>query len=200
MRRLALLVAVVVVVSACSGEEIEGFLDIIPESDLTQSDDPGERAAGESAVEVLTIAEAEENLERGIAEGDIDAVRQAGRLRPNDSKYDFYEAALLAGEDLGENEQAAADYHAAASRGGFNFGAQHPEVEDPLAQGRLSVEAYLDALLHVIESSPPGEANNRRIDTYCSAISGFYSQTYIDRFPQEVAFYLAVQGNLNLCP
>lgn len=198
--RLSLLVAVVLVLSACSGEEIEGFLDLIPDSDLSQSADAGERAAGRSATDLLTVAEAEENLERGIVEGDVEAVRQASRLRPDDSRYHFYEAALLAGEDFATNEAAAAAYQVASRRGGFHFGAEHPEVENATERGRLAIETYLNALLDVIERSPAGPARDRRIESYCTGLTDFYAPGYTNHFPQEVALYLAVEADFTVCP
>lgn len=64
----------------------------------------------------------------------------------------------------------------------------------------MAVEAFMDALLDVIQRSPAGEARDRRVDAYCSYITGYYPDTYTEQYPQQVSFYLAVQANLNICP
>lgn len=195
--RLVLALVLVLVATACDPGDIELVLDQLPSEDLSQSDDPGERSAGASAIEILTIREAEENLDRGLATLDVEAVQQAERLRPDDPRYDFYEAAILAGADptdLGAN----ADATRAQTDGGADFGRAHPELEGR-AKGLGAVEAYMNALREVISLSPPGDARDRRVATYCRYINNLYPEMFTGEFPQQVSLYLALEADFSVC-
>jgi len=195
--RLVLLIVVALVATACDPGDIDFVLDEFPSADLSQSDDPGERTAGASAIEILTIREAEESFERGLDEFDLEAVQQAERLRPDDPKYDFYEAAILAGSDSND-AGVRADAQRALADAGDDYRAAHPDMS-PVESHRAVMEAYINALRDVIRIAPAGEENDRRKFAYCLYINDWFPQVFTNQFPQETSFFLAVEADFSLC-
>lgn len=189
-RAIAAIAVMTIGVSACAPGEVAGIVDDLPTQDLTQSDDPTLRAAGQTPLEILSAREAEDNLARGLAETDLNAVRQASRLRPADPRYVGFEAAVL--ESKSEEEEEA------VGRLRTLIADQHPDAT-PTERVRIGQEAYLNALREVIRSNPAFDGREEKIGEYCKAINTTYSSYNLDEFPSEVAFYLAVEADFSLC-
>jgi len=190
--RVALAIAVVLVLSACDPGDIDLVLDDFGSTDLSASDDPGEQAAGDSVVEILSSREAERNLDRAIAEGDPDAANTASNLQPDDPRYPAYEAALNTGPD---NQDAHFD---AVGEVAERVTRQDPDIE-PMERARVSQELIMNAQRDVLRSNPDIENADRIRASYCLAINQFYPNFYTDAFPQEVSLFLALEADFSLC-
>jgi hypothetical protein len=184
--RLATLATVVALVgSACAAGEIGEVLDIFGESDLSQSEDPGTRASGETVVQVLSAREAEDNLERGLTDNDPDAIAQAGTLRPFDPRYPMREAVLREANRAGDLPGWEAMIRAMGLISALNPGRSPSELK------RLAYEMYLDALRDAIYVSPAPTARERMLTSYCEGISSKYVNRYASEFPLETTIYVA---------
>ncbi len=199
MRRIQRIATIMTVTllfgSACAAGDIDldVVLDELGTTDLSESDDPGVQAAGETVVEILSVREAEENLARGIAERDPAAIQQAGRLRPEDPRYPMHELALAEtnGKPSGQQKDLS-------GRTIMLVWAQNPDMPIPEVK-RVAGEMYLDALRDVIKSAPEFEGRAGKVEAYCSAIEKEYPDMHTERFPQDVALYLAVSADFTLC-
>jgi len=192
---LAAVATVSLVTGACSPGDFDNFLDAFDTVDLSESSDAGERAAGEIAVEVLSVREAEDNLQRGVAEHDQAAIQQAARLRPDDPKYPLYEAALLT------QSSTTADAYASNQSLITGFGLvaeQNPQMEQPEVI-RITQEIYLEALRDFIVSLPEFEGRDRMIMAYCGGITTVYPNDNTEKFPQQVTLYLTLSADFSLC-
>jgi len=182
--------------SACAAGDIEldAVLDELGTTELSESDDPGVQAAGETVVEILSVREAEENLARGVAERDAAAMQQASRLRPEDPRYPMHELALAE-----TGEKATGEQKALADRTIMLVWTQNPDMSIPEVK-RVAGEMYLNALRDVIKSAPEFEGRAEKVVAYCTAIEKKYPEMHTERFPQEVALYLALEADRSLCP
>jgi len=195
--RISIVMAVALLsASACAAGDIDldVVLDELGATDMSESEDPGVQAAGETVVEILSVREAEENLARGIAERDAAAMQQAGRLRPDDPRYPMHEFAL------GETGEMAVGARAdLAVRTLELVRAQNPDMPIRAAK-RTGSEMYLNALREVINSAPEFEGRAENLAAYCVGINKNYSDEYTKDFPQQVTLYLALEADRTLCP
>jgi hypothetical protein len=192
--RIAIFAIVAALVSgACAGGDIGEVLDIFGETDLSASDDQGVRASGDTVIEILSTREAEDNLERGLAENDVDAVIQAGALRPTDPRYPMHQAVLLEA-----NSQPGSPQSWGAMITALGLVSAHNPEKDPNELKRLAHEMYLDALRDAAIASPVEAVRERLVEQYCAGINGRYTTSHTDEFPLEVAIYVAT-ADRSLC-
>jgi hypothetical protein len=195
--RISIVMAVVLLsASACAAGDIDLdlVLDELGTTDLSESDDPGVQAAGETVVEILSVREAEENLARGIAERDPAAIEQARRLRPEDPRYPMHALALSETGEGGTGQQKIL----AISTIGLIWG-QNPDMERSEVL-LVSHEMYGNALRDIIKSAPEFEGRAGKVKAYCHFITKTYPEDNTEAFPQRVAFYLALEADRSLCP
>jgi len=210
MRRIRhisiVMTAVILFGSACAAGDIDLdlALDEIGATDMSESDDPGIRAAGETWVEVLSAREAEDNHARALATLDPDAAHQAAVLRPNDPRYPMTEAVLLQANDRGGTAQSWMSFGSAldliAAEQEQKAAQQGKPKPSPTELRRIYNERYLDAAEAAIRASTNGEVRDRIIKEYCAGINEKYVKAHTDEFPLEVAEYLAWEADRSLCP
>jgi len=197
-RRISIVMAVALLTgSACAAGDIDldVVLDELGTTDMSESDDPGVQAAGETVVEILSVREAEENLARGVAERDLAAVEQASRLRPDDPKYPMYEAAILKASEF---DADISQRNGAINRSMILLATQNPKMQLPELV-RVGQELNLTALRDVLRSGRDFEGRDRLADAYCKGLTRAYPKN-TEKFPQEVASYLLIEADYSLIP
>jgi hypothetical protein len=192
-RRASLVVLIALITGACGPGDLDLVLGEGATEDLTASPEPGVRAAGESAVEILSAREAERNLDVALTEGDLDAIARARNLRSDDPRYTAYEAALYTGQGDAQGPRREAIVETAR-----RITTQDPDIT-PQARARVGEEMYLTALRDVLLARPEYEGRARALSTYCYGINDFYPQYFTGEFPQEVSLYLALEADFGLC-
>lgn len=212
MRRRLTIASVVIVmlsVTACGADELDGFLDALGTADLGLSADPVQRAAGETPIEVLSAREAENNLARGLMDSDVSAIQQAAALRPGDPRYPMHEAVLLEATD-GPGASMALETAMALvtinTPGWLDCNSPETLAEEEACNRtikdskRRGLEAYLDATLEAIRATADPTIRSALTDRYCEGINSEYPSAHTDDFPQEVSLYLAIQADFTVCP
>ena len=214
-RRLAIAAALMLAMSACTPGDIDLVLEEFGNDDLAASEDPAVRSAGESAVGVLAIREAEENIDlafgtENLAEtevGDdiqrIQAIERAQELRPGDPKYELYEMVFRANQargDLLEEDQEffAAEHDDASRRAAEKLASSRPELTSS-ERARVMHELYMDTMLDVIRTFPDSPVRDGTIETYCLYVNELYPQFWVDKYPAESSFYLATSADRSVC-
>ncbi len=213
--RLAIAAALMLAVSACTPGDIDQVLEEFGNDDLAASEDPAVRSAGESAVGVLAIREAEENIDLAfgteeLAEtevGDdiqrIQAIERAQELRPGDPKYELYEMVFRANQvrdDLLEEDKEflAAEHNDASRRAAEKLASSRPELT-PRERLRVMHELYMDTMLDVIRTFPDSPVRDGTIETYCLYANELYPQFWVREFPTESSLYLAISADRSVC-
>ncbi len=214
-RRLAIAAALLLAMSACTPGDIDLVLEEFGNGDFAASEDPAVRSAGESAVGVLAIREAEENIglafgTENLAEtevGDdvqrIQAIERAQELRPGDPKYELYEMVFLANQMRGDvleedRDFYAAEQHDVSLRAAEKFASSHPELTSR-ERHRIMHELYMDTMLDVIRTFPDSPVRDGTVETYCLYINELYQQFWVDEYPAESSFYLATSADRSVC-
>lgn len=102
MRRRGLVAIAVVFSFGLSSCEFDIF-ELFSPVDLGLSDDPAERAAGDTAEAQAKDREAQEMVREGMQEGALEKLDEASRLRPRDPRYKYYKGAaqLAQGDEEG---------------------------------------------------------------------------------------------------
>ena len=149
MRLATVLTVLALVLSSCGEFVIDDLFESgeIANTDLTASEEPALRAAGESADEWPVIEVAEEKLREGVETLDLGLIREASQLGPDDPRYPVHELAVLSSgpidtDDLIEPRKRARDAVAA----------QYPEATTD-EQQRIVYELFIMAIADVLDSA-----------------------------------------------
>jgi hypothetical protein len=190
-------VALSLLLGSCAERDIDLYLEgaDIGQSDLTVSQEPGERAAGQSATELVLVTQAEVDLRHGIEQNDPDQIAAPGNLRPDDARYPIYELALLAGAKPVDGAQ----YTQAADRATVALANEYPDASES-ERDRIAVELLLSASEDIIATTTDDAVRAGMVEKYCRGLSSIYPDLYTDEFPSQVAFYLLVEADFSLCP
>jgi hypothetical protein len=214
IRLAAMSLAAVLVLSACAPGPFSIADDFdLPTIDLSESDDPGVRASSEAWEATVATQDAEDQLAVGIVNEDLQAIRRAAELRPEDPRYSIFEDLLTNQQSLDDvcadpdvagcaaNPSVAATKSAAISKAQELIKAQNP-LEPETAIKRIWFEMRLDAMREIIETNPGHPLQETRVDVYCSSVQSLYPDQFAVEFPSDTAFYVTrwvASGGVDLC-
>ena len=205
LRTAAMVLAPVLLLSACGGDPFsiaDDFDDLgIPTFDLSESDDPAVRASSEAWEATVATQDAEDELAKGIVNEDLQAVRRAAALRPEDPRYPIFEDLLTSQQSLDDvcadpglagcaaNPSVADTKKAAISNALELIKAQNPPGTSEDEIQRIWTEMRISAMREVIETNPDHPLQEVRVDIYCWNVRTFYPNTFSELFPATGAPY-----------
>jgi hypothetical protein len=180
IRLAAMSLAAVLVLSACVTGPFSLADDFdLPTIDLSESDDPTVRASSEAWEATVATQDAEDKLAVGIANDDLQAIRDAAKLRPEDPRYPIFEDLLTNGQSLDDlcdidpntggcaaNPSVNDTKRAAISKAQELIRAQNPGKPETEIK-RIWVEMRVNAMLEVIKTKPDDPLREARVDVYC---------------------------------
>jgi len=179
IRLAAMSLAAVLVLSACAGDPFSIADDFdIPTIDLSESDDPAVRASSEAWEATVATQDAEDQLAVGIVNEDLQAIRRAAELRPEDPRYPIFEDLLTTQQALDNicadpdlagcaaNPTVTDTKRAAISKSQELVRAQNPGKSDTEIK-RIWTEMRIKAMREVIDTIPDHPFQEIRVGAYC---------------------------------
>lgn len=190
-RTVAVALAVALAAGGCSFDELLDWMDDTGGTDLSRSRDAGEQGAGRAGTETDKEKQARDKITEAIDEKDVEKVREARRLRPEDPKYAAYLAAfqIAAGEPWKEAVTSTINLMCRAI--GFPDHASANDVRRRVSEETL--DAVHDLLIAYPEGSPE---RNRLLSHYCPGLDS-YQSTYSG---PEVDLYMSISADYGVCP
>lgn len=174
--RVALLVVVLGSV-ACTGPELEEFLDLLKPVDLTQSDKPAEKAAGASADAVDDTIEAQRALTDALEDRKPEQLDRAVELRPRDPRFPLYRRTVnwITGNevDLAPDSERALRFHQEAFAG-------KPQGVTLRRWREMVIDVHADVLNAYAADPQPARYHNV-VSAYCRLLAE-YQREYSSQF------------------
>lgn len=210
-RTAAVILSVALVGSACGDADfvIDDLEEVFADArNLSGSDDPAVQASSEAWKATVATQDAEDALERSIAENDLQAAHDATALRPDDPRYPIYEELMTSEATLSQicvNKGASEDWlceertvedrkEELTAQALDLIDAQHEHDEDwsDTTTKRVLMEMQLDALRHAIEANPTSPLQEEWLLVYCKGIEGDYNRLHGTEFVEATTNYLAL--------